>query len=193
MSIFQSFMSTASVPYYRSYSRSLTSTHAIPVLTTSNNYHCCYDHYYSTRTSGRTFNVVCRTTPVLATKNNHHCYYNCYSTRTSRRTNKIFSCQNKENAEGSHSSLSSALTLSHKNPQDVITSTDRVVVNGIKTTSTTTAIMPLLKPSDGIGIVNYLRGKNYLITGATGFLGKGIYFLLPFHISLKHKAFLSLF
>ena len=193
MSIFQSFMSTASVPYYRSYSRSLTSTHAIPVLTTSNNYHCCYDHYYSTRTSGRTFNVLCCTTPVLATTNNHHWYYNCYSTRTSRRTNKIFSCQNKENAEGSHSSLSSALTLSNKNPQDVITSTDRVVVNGIKTTSTTTAIMPLLKPSDGIGIVNYLRGKNYLITGATGFLGKGIYFLLPFHISLKRKAFLSLF
>ena len=133
------------------------------------------------------------TTPVLATKNNHHCYYNCYSTKTSRRTNKIVSGQNKENAEGGNSSLSSALTLSHKNPQDLITSTDRVVDNGIKTTSTTTAIMPLLKPSDGIGIVNYLRGKNYLITGATGFLGKGIYFLLPFHISLKHKASLSLF
>ncbi|KAK4591650.1 hypothetical protein RGQ29_016186 [Quercus rubra] len=112
------------------------------------------------------------TTPVLATKNNHHCYYNCYSTKTSRRTNKIVSCQNKENAEGGNSSLSSALALSHKNPQDLITSTDRVVNNGIKTTSTTTAIMPLLKPSDGIGIVSYLRGKNYLITGATGFLGK---------------------
>ena len=58
-----------------------------------------------------------------------------------------------------------------------------VVDNGIKTTSTTAAIMPLLKPSDGIGIVSYLQGKNYLITGATGFLGKGIYFLLHFHIS----------
>ncbi|XP_030966446.1 fatty acyl-CoA reductase 2-like isoform X2 [Quercus lobata] len=112
------------------------------------------------------------TIPVLATKNNHHCYYNCYSTKTSRRTNKIVSCQNKEKAEGDRSSLSSALTLSHENPQDVITTTDRVVDNGIKTTSTTTAIMPLLKPSDGIGIVSYLRGKNYLITGATGFLGK---------------------
>ncbi|XP_050281931.1 uncharacterized protein LOC126722833 [Quercus robur] len=112
------------------------------------------------------------TTPVLATKNNHHCYYNCYSTKTSRRTNKIVSGQNKEKAEGGRSSLSSALTLSHENPQDVITTTDRVVDNGIKTTSTTTAIMPLLKPSDGIGIVSYLRGKNYLITGATGFLGK---------------------
>ena len=123
------------------------------------------------------------TTPVLATKNNHHCYYNCYSTKTSRRTNKIVSYQNKEKAEGGRSSLSSALTLSHENPQDVITTTDRVVDNGIKTTSTTTAIMPLLKPSDGIGIVSYLRGKNYLITGATGFLGKGIYLFLHFHIS----------
>jgi len=28
-------------------------------------------------------------------------------------------------------------------------------------------------PCDGIGIVEFLQGKNYFITGATGFLGKG--------------------
>ena len=58
-------MSTASVPY-KSHSRSLTSTHAIPygtsipVLTTTKSYPC-YHHYNSTRTSatGRTFRVVC--------------------------------------------------------------------------------------------------------------------------------------
>ncbi|KAL0011864.1 hypothetical protein SO802_006972 [Lithocarpus litseifolius] len=110
-------MSTASVPY-KSYSRSLTSTHAIPygtsipVLTTTKSYHC-YHHYNSTRTSatGRTFRAVC--------------------------------CENKENAGG-----------------------------------------------DSIGIVSYLQGKNYLITGATGFLAKayvsgerqGLIMEKPFHM-----------
>lgn len=29
-------------------------------------------------------------------------------------------------------------------------------------------------PCDGIGIVEFLQGKNYFITGATGFLGKAL-------------------
>lgn len=37
------------------------------------------------------------------------------------------------------------------------------------------AVSPELEPSvsDGIGIVRFLKGKTYLLTGATGFLGKG--------------------
>ena len=46
--------------------------------------------------------------------------------------------------------------------------------------------MPLTKPCDGIGIVNYLRGKNYFITGATGFLAKGIGFLCVVLMYLKN-------
>ncbi|XP_048611758.1 fatty acyl-CoA reductase 6, chloroplastic-like [Brassica napus] len=37
------------------------------------------------------------------------------------------------------------------------------------------AVKPVVMPetSDGIGIVRFLRGKSYFVTGATGFLGKG--------------------
>lgn len=34
----------------------------------------------------------------------------------------------------------------------------------------------LVEMDDGIGIVKYLRGKSFLITGATGFLAKGTFF-----------------
>lgn len=33
----------------------------------------------------------------------------------------------------------------------------------------------LVEMDDGIGIVKYLRGKSFLITGATGFLAKGTF------------------
>jgi hypothetical protein len=153
MSFSQSPMSTAFWAY-KSYS--LTSTHAIP--------------------NGRS-------TPILTTANNHyHYYYNNNSTRTSGRTYNIVCCQNKENA-GSYESLSAVLTQSNG-----ITSTDMVVESGTRTIPTTTTTIPLMKPCDGIGIVSYLKGKNYLITGATGFLAKGIAFLhvlcLMFHKSI---------
>jgi fatty acyl-CoA reductase len=38
----------------------------------------------------------------------------------------------------------------------------------------------LVEVHDGIGIVKFLRGKGFLITGATGFLAKGIYLLRQF-------------
>lgn len=34
----------------------------------------------------------------------------------------------------------------------------------------------LVEMDDGIGIVKYLRGKSFFITGATGFLAKGTFF-----------------
>lgn len=34
---------------------------------------------------------------------------------------------------------------------------------------------PSVEVHDGIGIVKFLRGKTFLITGATGFLAKGMY------------------
>uniref|UniRef100_A0A2N9IQZ7 Fatty acyl-CoA reductase n=1 Tax=Fagus sylvatica TaxID=28930 RepID=A0A2N9IQZ7_FAGSY len=123
---------------YKSYT--LTSTHAIP--------------------NGRS-------TPILTTANNHyHYYYNNNRTRTSGRTYNIVCGQNKENA-GSYGSLSAVLTQSNGT-----TSTDMVVESGTRTIPTTTTTIPLMKPCDGIGIVSYLKGKNYLITGATGFLAK---------------------
>lgn len=33
----------------------------------------------------------------------------------------------------------------------------------------------LLEVDDGIGIVKFLKGKGFLVTGATGFLAKGVY------------------
>lgn len=38
----------------------------------------------------------------------------------------------------------------------------------------------LVEMHDGIGIVKFLRGKGFLITGGTGFLAKGIYVLRHF-------------
>jgi fatty acyl-CoA reductase len=38
----------------------------------------------------------------------------------------------------------------------------------------------LVQVDDGIGIVKFLRGKGFLVTGATGFLAKGVYILLKF-------------
>lgn len=38
---------------------------------------------------------------------------------------------------------------------------------------TSTSMME--RPADGIGITNFLGGKTFLVTGATGFLGKGIH------------------
>lgn len=38
---------------------------------------------------------------------------------------------------------------------------------------------------EGIGIVKFLRGKTFLITGATGFLGKGIVFSYPFRFLIE--------
>ena len=37
-------------------------------------------------------------------------------------------------------------------------------------------------PSNGLGIVKFLEGKNCLVTGSTGFLGKGtILYYIVFH------------
>lgn len=59
------------------------------------------------------------------------------------------------------------------------------------------------KHDDGIGIVKFLRGKSFLITGGTGFLGKGIRLLAQpstvqiswffFLLSYIHFAFLFCF
>lgn len=38
----------------------------------------------------------------------------------------------------------------------------------------------LVEVDDGIGIVKFLRGKGFLVTGATGFLAKGVYILFKF-------------
>lgn len=44
----------------------------------------------------------------------------------------------------------------------------------------------LVEMQDGIGIVNFLRGKGFFITGATGFLAKGMHVLL---LHLYNKLF----
>lgn len=36
-------------------------------------------------------------------------------------------------------------------------------------------LVPYERHDDGIGITKFLRGKSFLITGATGFLGKGYF------------------
>lgn len=41
---------------------------------------------------------------------------------------------------------------------------------------------------EGIGIVKFLRGKTFLITGATGFLGKGTVFSYPFSIPRRGSS-----
>lgn len=42
---------------------------------------------------------------------------------------------------------------------------------------------------EGIGIVKFLRGKTFLITGATGFLGKGIVFSYLFRLLTNVELF----
>ena len=42
----------------------------------------------------------------------------------------------------------------------------------------------LVEVDDGIGIVKFLRGKGFLVTGATGFLAKGL------HICIYQSFFL---
>ena len=68
-----------------------------------------------------------------------------------------------------------------------------MVVKSHKRTISSTTNMPLTKPCDGIGIVSYLRGKNYLITGATGFLAKGIGFLCVVLMYLKNIGLIWLY
>ncbi|KAK6259300.1 hypothetical protein SCA6_013774 [Theobroma cacao] len=43
--------------------------------------------------------------------------------------------------------------------------------DAISTTTNSTTV-PLMESTDGLGIVDFLQGKNYFITGATGFVGK---------------------
>lgn len=42
---------------------------------------------------------------------------------------------------------------------------------------------------EGIGIVKFLRGKTFLITGATGFLGKGTVFSYLFRLLTNVELF----
>lgn len=46
--------------------------------------------------------------------------------------------------------------------------------NGVATGEKSTSVVEM--HDEGIGIVKFLRGKTFLITGATGFLGKGSVF-----------------
>ncbi|KAK9286047.1 hypothetical protein L1049_014426 [Liquidambar formosana] len=93
------------------------------------------------------------------------------------KTSSIVCSQNSENARG-YPDLSSASTQYGLNyTRDLIAWKDMVVDGGMEkpttTTTTTTTMTPLKESCDRIGIVNFLQGKSYLITGATGFLAKG--------------------
>lgn len=63
--------------------------------------------------------------------------------------------------------------VSHRLPQT--THRDRVITSRCYRAMSLKAVKTVIVPetSDGIGIVRFLKGKSYFVTGATGFLGKG--------------------
>ncbi|KAL0867047.1 hypothetical protein Bca101_046165 [Brassica carinata] len=62
--------------------------------------------------------------------------------------------------------------LAHRLPQTI--HRDRVLTSCCNSELPLKAVKPVVMPetSDGIGIVRFLKGKSYFVTGATGFLGK---------------------
>ncbi|KAL3534111.1 hypothetical protein ACH5RR_002572 [Cinchona calisaya] len=55
---------------------------------------------------------------------------------------------------------------------------DLVPYSTITGSTSTSLIMERPHEDDGIGITKFLGGKTFLVTGATGFLGKGIYMII---------------
>ncbi|XP_021300449.1 LOW QUALITY PROTEIN: fatty acyl-CoA reductase 6, chloroplastic-like [Herrania umbratica] len=69
----------------------------------------------------------------------------------------ISSCQNSRNIKSALAIRAAGKNVDHD--------------DAISTTTNSTTV-PLMESSDGLGIVDFLQGKNYFITGATGFVGK---------------------
>jgi fatty acyl-CoA reductase len=97
-----------------------------------------------------------------------------------RRKKSVVYCQGGGNVVKS-SGFSSALTerealLSRTDHTSALRDAGSLVLSPNEKSQAEIAV----QVDDGIGIVKFLRGKGFLVTGATGFLAKGVYILLKF-------------